>query len=67
MYLFSFSYPSLKETALFWKQRDFPEPGQDQKIGDERYEGSSKKDNTMDKERKHGTAMDFSEIVRCIK
>jgi hypothetical protein len=31
MDLFSFSYPRLKETALFWKQRDFSGTGQEQK------------------------------------
>jgi hypothetical protein len=45
----------------------FSGTGRDQKKGDERYEGSSKRDNTMGKERKHGTVMDFSEIIRCIK
>ena len=30
------------------------------------YVGSLKRDNAMGKERKQGTVMDFSEIVRCI-
>jgi hypothetical protein len=58
---------TLERNGFILEARGYSGTRQDQIKGNERYEGSSKRDNTMGKERKHGTAMDFSEIVRCFK
>jgi hypothetical protein len=45
--------PTLERNGFILEAKGFSGTGQDQIKGDERYEGSSKRDNTMGKERKH--------------